>query len=112
LARHLKRLIDGLTPVGDAVFPPPSAGEIDEEQRIAKKEGMICRLHDAGDRVVIRFPGGHLRGPATTRSAFRFIASAEKPFCIGDLPGPLSLRSKRVVVQRLLREGLLEPACD
>src|SRR5262249_43176052 len=112
VTRHLERFIDSLIPIGADLAPLQLAGEIDEKQRIAKKEGMICQVHDDGNRVVIRFPGGHLRGPATTRSALRFIASAVEPFRIADLPGSLSQRSKGVLVHRLLREGLLEPVRD
>jgi hypothetical protein len=71
---------------------------------------MICQVHDDGNRVVIRFPGAHLRAPASTRSALRFIASSDKPFRLSDLPGALSRRSRGVLVHRLVREGLLELA--
>jgi ribosomal protein L16 Arg81 hydroxylase len=111
VTRHLTRFIDGLTPIGDALARPP-ANRIAATQKIARKEGMICQVHDSGDRAVIRFPGGHLRGPATIRAALRYIATAAEPFCLDDLPGPLSRRSKAVLVTRLIREGLLEPAVE
>jgi hypothetical protein len=110
VTRHLKQFIDGLTPIGDDFAPPGLVGQIEEEQWIARKEGMICQVHDDGNRVVIRFPGGHLRAPASTRSALRFIVSSDKPFRLGDLPGALSQRSRGVLVHRLVREGLLELA--
>jgi hypothetical protein len=110
VTRHLKQFIDELTPLGTGFSAPLAASEIDEGQRIARKRGMPCQIHDDGDRVVIRFPGGHLRGPAATRPALRFIASAAEPFCLGEIPGPLSRRSRSVLVDRLVREGLLELA--
>jgi lysine-specific demethylase/histidyl-hydroxylase NO66 len=110
VARHLRRFIDELTPLGDGLAAPDPPDTLDRRRRVVKKAGTICQIHNDGDRVVIRFPGGHLRGPATTLPALRFIGAAVKPFRPGDLPGPLNLRSKQVLIRRLMREGLLELA--
>jgi hypothetical protein len=108
-ARHIQRLLDELPPLGDglAAAAPEAIGPA---QRITKRAGMICQIQRDGDRAVIRFPGGHLRGPLLTLEALRFIATAEAPFRLADVPGPLSRESSGVLVRRLIREGLLELA--
>jgi hypothetical protein len=68
---------------------------------------MICCVSDDGDRAVIWFPGGNVRGPARIKPALEFIAAARTPFRVDDLPGPLGANAKCVLVARLLRDGLL-----
>jgi hypothetical protein len=82
-------------------------GELDGTICIAKRHGMVCYLYDEDDKVVIGFPGGKVSGPASIRPAMEFIAAAGEPFRLADLPGALSLRSKEVLVRRLIRYGLL-----
>jgi hypothetical protein len=108
VGRHARRFVDNLLPLELAAFEEPAAhGDLDGAKCIAKRHGMVCYLHDENDKVVIGFPGGKVSGPALIRPALEFIAAACGPFRLEDLPGDVSLRSKEVLVRRLVREGLL-----
>jgi Cupin superfamily protein len=108
VGRHARRLVDNLLPLELGNLNGPSAqGELDGARNIAKRPGMVCYLYDDNDKIVIGFPGGKVSGPALIRPVMEFIAATGEPFRLADLPGDVSLRSKEVLVRRLVREGLL-----
>jgi hypothetical protein len=108
VGRHARRFVDDLLPLalGDPDGPPVQ-GEVDGTSYVAKRHGMVCYLYDEDDKVVIGFPGGKMSGPSVIRPVLEFIAATDQPFRPADLPGNVSLRSKEVLVRRLLRDGLL-----
>ena len=107
IGRHARRMVDSLLPLELGNLDAQPQGELDGSQRVAKRPGMVCYVHDDGDNVVIGFPGGKLSGPALIKSSLEFIAKSSEPFLLSELPGALSLQSKEVLVRRLVREGLL-----
>ena len=66
-------------------------------------------------RVSIYFPGNYVSGPAALEAALQFVSEHER-FYPRELPGGLSDRTKVVLTQRLVREGLLtldeEESCN
>lgn len=105
--RHARRMVDTLLPLEPGNLDVQPQGELDGSQCVAKRKEMICYVYDDGDKVVIGFPGGKLSGPASIKPLLQFIARANEPFLLSELPGALSLQSKEVLVRRLVREGLL-----
>lgn len=73
---------------------------------VARRGAMPCAAYRDGDRAGIRFPGNAVSGPCEIGPALRFVASKRR-FKVSDLPGPISAGSKRSLVRRLIREGLL-----
>jgi hypothetical protein len=108
VGRHARRFVDEMMPLalGDAAAADLE-GALDGNCYIAKRRGMICYLYDDDDKVVIGFPGNKMSAPAVVRPILEFIAATGKPFRLADLPGDVSLRSKAILVRRLMREGLL-----
>jgi lysine-specific demethylase/histidyl-hydroxylase NO66 len=108
ILRHARKFIDSLQPLieeGFAVAAVPDG--LDGDVVIAKPNGTVCYVYDEDGKSVIGFPGGSIRGPATIRPALEWIAHVEGPFRPADLPDDLSAQSKRVLVLRLVRDGLL-----
>ncbi|MGH1340288.1 MAG: cupin domain-containing protein [Nannocystales bacterium] len=87
---------------------------VDDETRVIKRAGVQCALESTGDHVLLRWPGSEpgatIRAPRQVSSALRFIADASGPFSVGELPGAVTPKSKRVLVRRLIRAGVLKPA--
>ncbi|MDZ8106465.1 MAG: cupin domain-containing protein [Nostoc sp. DedQUE12a] len=108
MERLTKRFISGMSPLPDGHFISLDAvNQINPNTTIAKRQGMICQITKKVDSVMIQFPGGEVTGPPHIEPALRFIANSEE-FLVKDLPGFLSNNSKLVLVQRLLKEGLLK----
>lgn len=108
MERLTKRFISGMSPLPDGHFISLDAvNEINPNTTIAKRQGMICQITKKVDSVMIQFPGGAVTGPPHIEPALRFIANSEE-FLVKHLPGFLSNNSKLVLVQRLLKEGLLK----
>ena len=108
VGRHARRFVDNLMPLELETPKQPSVrGDLDGLTYIGKRHGMVCYIYDEDDKVVIGFPGGKVSGPASIRPAMEFIAASGKPFRLADVPGDLSLRSKEVLLRRLIRDGLL-----
>lgn len=87
---------------------------VDENTRVTKRAGVECALESTDEHVVLRWPGSEpattIRAPRQVSSTLRFIAEASAPFAVGELPGAVTPNSKRVLVRRLIRAGVLKPA--
>lgn len=77
-----------------------------DSSAVARRGAMPCAAFRDGARSGIRFPGNSVSGPAEIEPALRYIAATRR-FKVSDLPGPISAGSKRILVRRLIREGLL-----
>jgi hypothetical protein len=82
--------------------PPP----ISLDSRVAARPHLVYLLREEGENVVVLFGATQIMLPSFTREALAF-ALAGTVFRVSELPGPLDDAGKVVLVQRLLREGML-----
>jgi hypothetical protein len=72
---------------------------------VDRRPGLHCSVEQTGEEGVIRYGGGHLRGPAALVPALEFIRDHRR-FTPADLP-QLSDSGRLTLVRRLIRGGLL-----
>jgi hypothetical protein len=82
--------------------PPP----ISLESRVVARPNLVHLLRGEGEKVVVLFGSSQIALPSFTREAIAFALTGAA-FCVSDLPGPLDGAGKIVLVQRLIREGML-----
>jgi Cupin superfamily protein len=82
--------------------PPP----ISTGCRIVARPHLVYLLREEGESVVVLFGSTQITLPSFTREALAFALSGA-PFLVSDMPGPLDDAGKIVLVQRLIREGML-----
>lgn len=82
------------------------ADELTDDTVVERRRGLtpILEVHD--DSAVLTFGTGQVKTAANLRSALELVCNRER-FRVRDLPDTLSPKSKAVLVQRLIREGLL-----
>lgn len=80
---------------------------IDDRTLVVRRRPFTLAIEedDAG-RIALRVPDRVLRLPALTAAALRCLQTADQ-VAVGDLPG-LDADDRRVVVRRLVREGVLQ----
>ena len=86
-------------------------GSLDDASLLRRREGGVCHLVTAGDRLTVVLGGGReLDMPAALTPALARIAAAAdgQPFPVGDLGDLLDGPSRLVLARRLVGEGLLE----
>lgn len=76
------------------------------ESTLAPRPDLIYLVREDNERLVLLFGATEISLPAFTRDAVMFALDGA-PFVVRDLPGQLDDAGKVVLVQRLLREGLL-----
>lgn len=76
------------------------------ESTLAPRPDLIYLVREDNERLVLLFGATEISLPAFTRDAVTFALDGA-PFVVRDLPGQLDDAGKVVLVQRLLREGLL-----
>ncbi|HWO61536.1 MAG TPA: cupin, partial [Umezawaea sp.] len=79
-----------------------------EGDAVRWRSGLRFRLRTEGDRVVLDLPHDRMTLPVSTAAALDRLAEGAV-VRIGDLPD-LSAEDQRVLVRRLLKEGVLVPA--
>jgi mannose-6-phosphate isomerase-like protein (cupin superfamily) len=82
--------------------PPP----ISLETRMVARPHLVHLLREEDQKVVVLFGSTKIALPAFTRDAVAFALNGAA-FQVSDLPGPLDDAGKIVLVQRLIREGML-----
>jgi ribosomal protein L16 Arg81 hydroxylase len=82
------------------------APELSIESTVCTRPDLVLLQREEADRIVILFGSTEIGLPLFARDAVNF-ALAGTPFVVRDLPGELDDAGKVVLVQRLLREGLL-----
>jgi cupin superfamily protein len=87
--------------------PPP----ISLDSRVVARPDLVYVLREEGENVVVLFGSTQITLPSFTREALAFSLSGAA-FQVSDLPGPLDDSGKLVLVQRLIREGMLVRALD
>jgi hypothetical protein len=87
------------------------APELSIESTVCCRPHLVLLKREEADRIVILFGSTEIGLPLFVRDAVNF-ALAGAPFLVRDLPGELDDAGKVVLVQRLLREGLLWRGAD
>ncbi len=80
---------------------------IDDRTTVRRRPGGVCRLARRGDELEVQLGDRELRMPARLEPAMRAVLDRGR-FAVGDLAGHLDEESRRTLVRRLVREGLLE----
>jgi len=83
-----------------------AAPALSVESTVGPRPGLVLRLFEEPERLVLLFGSTEINFPLDARDAVMF-ALAGAAFVVRDLPGPLDAAGKVVLVRRLLREGLL-----
>jgi bifunctional lysine-specific demethylase and histidyl-hydroxylase NO66 len=86
-----------------------SLEELDDTSVLARRPGVVGRLRVAGDRLELLLGDRTLTMPARLEPALRQVLDADR-LTPADLAGHLDGPSRLVLVRRLVREGLLQPA--
>ncbi|WP_018686437.1 cupin domain-containing protein [Actinokineospora enzanensis] len=94
-----------LAPIAQAA----AASSVRVGDGVRLREGVRFRLGFEGESVVLELPGNQLTLPASTGPALATLLAGAS-CVIGELPG-LPGADQVVLVRRLLREGVLVPAC-
>jgi ribosomal protein L16 Arg81 hydroxylase len=77
---------------------------------VERRPTVIAELEEEGDAIVLVFEGKEIRFPSKAAPAVRAIGRTVDPFRAADLPGPLDVAGRLVLVRRLVREGFLRRA--
>ncbi|HEX6340114.1 cupin domain-containing protein [Umezawaea sp.] len=85
-----------------------AARNADAGDAVRWRPGLRFRLRTDGDRVVLDLPHDRMTLPAGTAAALDLLA-AGGVVVLGTLPG-LPVEDQRVLVRRLLKDGVLVPA--
>jgi hypothetical protein len=85
--------------------------EITADTLVERRRGRPLRVEAAGDAVRLHFGASHIQAAAALTPVFEFIRDHPR-FRAGELPGSMSGQSRQVLVQRLVREGLLRACFD
>lgn len=88
---------------------PPAQAEITTASFVQRRDLTPCQLSNHGGRLEIAFPGGRELVNAAMQPALDFIARS-KAFHVRDLPGAYDDAVRVALVQKLVTDGLLEPA--
>jgi non-ribosomal peptide synthetase component F len=92
------------SPHGDRTFAELDA-RVNRLAHVFRERGLR-----AGDAIALVFEGKEIRFPSKAAPAVRAIGRTVDPFRAADLPGPLDLDGRLVLVRRLVREGFLRRA--
>jgi hypothetical protein len=82
---------------------------IGDQTLVRRRSGAVCRLERDGGALAVLLGDRRLTMPAWVEPALRAVLAADR-FAVGDLAPHLDAPGRLVLVQRLVREGLLEPA--
>lgn len=93
--------------------PPPNDDFMDGNPNlqatttVSIRDGVICRLIDGPGYAGIQYTGGRIVGPAKIGSALKNIVQ-KRSFVLSALDNTLTEREVMVLVNRLIRDGLLQ----
>ncbi|MBI4817201.1 MAG: hypothetical protein HY791_13145 [Deltaproteobacteria bacterium] len=105
-ARRRALLVSERTMVPVGIF----SAEVDvehEDELVEMRLGSRCALTKLPDSVVLSFPEGALKAPTRAESTLEAIAKSRGPFAAKDLPPDLPVDSRILLLNRLIKAGLL-----
>lgn len=80
---------------------------LDDGTVVRRRPAAVCELSAAAGRLEVLLADRVLRMPAALEPALRLLADG-RPRRVSELDALLDMQSRRVLVRRLVREGLLE----
>jgi hypothetical protein len=83
-----------------------SPAQVSAETRAVARPHLVYLLREEGEQLTALFGSTQITLPSFTRIPLERALSGA-PFQVSDLPGPLDEAGKIVLIQRLIREGLL-----
>jgi bifunctional lysine-specific demethylase and histidyl-hydroxylase NO66 len=86
-----------------------AARSVQDDTPVRRRDRALCEVADGGDRLLVYLGDRELRMPSWVEPAMRFVAGRTE-FHPKELAPMLDEGSRLVLVRRLVREGLLEPA--
>ena len=86
------------------VEAPP---QVSAKTMVVPRPNIMYGLHEGGGSIVLVFGSTQITLPSFSRDAVVFALNRDAPFMVSDLPGQLDDAGKVVLVQRLIKEGLL-----
>lgn len=109
VARRMReKLVRTRRPVlGDGLTQLRALDELDLLAEVERRPTVISDLRLDEHGVSLTFEGKTLVFPAHVRTELEFVAAAEEPFRLVDLPGRLDDEGRLVLARRLVREGFL-----
>ena len=102
--RARRRFVTSRRPLaGDLLAQVRAAAHLDETTPCERRPTVIADLE--GNALV--FEGKEVVFPARAEAAVRALHEAREPLSAAELPGPLDLPGRLVLLRRLIREGYL-----
>ncbi len=107
-SRTRRSFVRSRRPVREDAFDQVRAlDELDVETSLERRETVIFDLAVDEQEATLSFEGRDLRFPARIGAELEFLAAADGPFTLADLPGRLDDAGRLVLGRRLVREGFL-----
>ena len=107
-SRTRRSFVRSRRPVREDAFDQVRAlEELDVDSSLERRETVIFDFAVDEHEARLSFEGRGLRFPARIRAELEFLAAAEGPFTLADLPGRLDDPGRLVLGRRLVREGFL-----
>ena len=109
--RARRRFVAGRRPVlHDQLSQVRDLESLTATALLERRPTVIAELEEEDDAIVLVFEGKEIRFPSKVAPAVRAACRAAHPFRGADLPGPLDVAGRLVLVRRLVREGFLRRA--
>src|ERR687895_688648 len=106
--RARRRFVAGRRPVlHDQLSQVRDLESLTATALLERRPTVIAELEEEDDAIVLVFEGKEIRFPSKAAPAVRAAYGAAHPFRAADLPGPLDMAGRLVLVRRLVREGFL-----
>ena len=103
--------VSKLAPLPHDYFADDDTRSIQLDTPLERAAGVICRVEENCESVILQAPGARIDGPAEIAPALRYIAGNGR-FTPRALPGDLSGEVKLALARRLLRERLITRALE
>ena len=106
--RMRRRFVRTRRPLREDLFDQLLAlRELDLETSLVRRETVASELVVDDEAARLTYEGRDLRFPARISAELEFMAAADGPFRLADLPGRLDDEGRLVLGRRLVREGFL-----
>ena len=106
--RARRRFVVSRRPLaGDLLAQVRAADRLDGDTPCARRPTVIADLEPRAGAVALVFEGREVVFPARAEAAVRALHEADGALTAAELPGPLDLAGRCVLLRRLVREGYL-----
>ena len=106
--RARRRFVTSRRPLaGDLLAQVRAAERVTEHPPVERRPTVIADLELHPDAIALVFEGKEVVLPARAATALTALHEAAGPTTAAELPGPLDVPSRVVLVRRLIREGYL-----